>query len=174
MLQKLMQNCTKIKPMSMEIRIVSVGKLQQGYALEGCRMYEERLKHYVKLQIQTVSDVKGQYSEHEKAKVECERLAKAVQGCDQVILLDEGGVRLSSVKMADLFQEKQIRGIKKLGFVVGGASGFTAAFKEEFSSHWRISDLTLPHEMARLILTEQIYRAMTILKGEPYHKGGLG
>jgi len=174
MREKLMQNCTKIKPMSMEIRIVSVGKLQQGYAIEGCRMYEDRLKHYVKLQIQTVPDVKGHYSDHEKAKVECDRLAKALLGCDLVLVLDEGGERISSVKMADFFGALQARGTKKIGFVIGGAAGFTPEFKELFSRHWRISDLTLPHEMARLILAEQVYRAMTILKGEPYHKGGLG
>ena len=169
-----MQNCTKIKPISMEVRIVSVGKLRQAYALEGCRMYEERLKHYIKLQVQAVADVKGQFTEQEKARVECEKVMSALQGCEAVVLLDEGGSRLSSVKVADFFEEFRRTGVKKLAFVVGGASGFTPEFKELYSMHWRISDLTLPHEMARLVLTEQLYRAMTILKGEPYHKVGLG
>lgn len=160
--------------MSLEVWIVSVGKLHQGYAMEGCRMYEERLKHYVKLQIQVVADVKGNYSEQEKARLECDRLKKALQGFDAVVVLDEQGHRLSSVKMAEVLEEHQEKGQKKLAFVVGGASGFTAEFKEAFPKHWRISDLTLPHEMARLILTEQLYRAMTILKGEPYHKAGIG
>lgn len=158
----------------MEIRIVSVGKLQHAYAAEGCRMYEDRLKHYVKLQIQAVSDVKGQYSEQEKARIECERLSKVLLGCDAVVLLDEGGMRLNSVKIAEELLGFQRRSIKKTAFVVGGAAGFTAEFKAEYAKHWRISDLTLPHEMAKLLLTEQLYRAMTIIKGEPYHRAGLG
>jgi len=158
----------------MEIRMVSVGKLQHGYAVEGCRMYEERLKHYVKLEIHSVSDVKGQYSEQEKARLECERLSKLLVGCEAVVVLDEGGIRLSSVKMAEELEGFQIRNTKKIAFVVGGAAGFTPEFKSVYQRHWRISDFTLPHEMARLLFTEQLYRAMTILKGEPYHRAGLG
>lgn len=160
--------------MSIELSIVGVGKLQQKYAIEGCRMYEERLKHYLKLKLIEVPDVKGQYSDQEKARIECERLEKILSPLDAVILLDEHGKRHSSIQLANAFATYQQRNLRRIGLVLGGANGFTAEFKSAYPQHWTLSDLTLPHEMARLVLIEQVYRAMTILKNESYHKPGLG
>ncbi|MDA0929812.1 MAG: 23S rRNA (pseudouridine(1915)-N(3))-methyltransferase RlmH [Bacteroidetes bacterium] len=159
--------------MSIELSIVAVGKLQQKYAIEGCRLYEERLKHYLKLKLIEVADVKGHYSDQEKARIECERMDKILSTLDVVVLLDEHGKRQSSTQLASAIESFQQRNQRKIGLVLGGANGFTAEFKLRYPNHWTLSDFTLPHEMARLVMTEQVYRAMTILKNESYHKAGL-
>ncbi len=154
----------------MKIRIVSVGKDRSGLFEPGVREYASRLEHYCRLELVELSEAPksrgiGQAIEEEGGRI----LGKLKPG-ECCVALDERGKALTSEALADWLGRQQNAG-RDVAFCVGGANGLSAAVKQRADLMLSLSALTLPHRLARLIIAEQLYRAFTILRGEPYHRG---
>lgn len=155
----------------MEITLLTVGKTSTGYINTGIDDYLRRLKHYVPFTMTALPDLrsKGKMSEDAQKEAEGERILAAFKPGDRVVLLDERGAEMDSDGFASLLQKDMASGLKRLVFVVGGPYGFSKAVYARADARMSMSKLTLSHEMVRLFFIEQVYRAMTILRGEPYH-----
>jgi len=155
----------------MKIKVILIGKTGKKFLEEGEKEYLERLKHYVTIERIEIPDIKKQKKlteEQIKAKEGEVILEKIVAG-DLVFLLDENGKEFSSEGFADFLQQKFNQGGKSLVLVIGGPYGFSPEVYAKANGKVSLSKLTFSHQMVRMILFEQLYRAMTILKGEPYH-----
>lgn len=130
--------------------------------------YSKRLKRYVRLEQAELREGGGESAA--ARAVESQALARALEGCDVRVLLDERGTMVSSEEMASALERWGLDGRPHVGFAIGGASGHDVSLRAFCPVHWSLSRLTLPHELARIVLLEQLYRSMTILRGEPYHK----
>ncbi|MDE7402867.1 MAG: 23S rRNA (pseudouridine(1915)-N(3))-methyltransferase RlmH [Muribaculaceae bacterium] len=155
----------------MEILLLVVGKTGIGYVKEGITEYCNRLKRYVPFSILEIPDIKGskglsQAQQKEKEGIE---ILSKLTPADNVVLLDEHGKLYTSIEFSNVLQRLMATGRKRIVFVVGGPYGFSEAVKNRADSLLSLSKMTFNHEMVRLFFTEQIYRAMTILRGEPYH-----
>ena len=128
--------------------------------------YLKRLSHFVKYSITEIKDKRP----HESLEIEGERILKKVNQSSFVCLLDVRGSSLSSRKLARVIEKWQIRGLKEVTLIIGGAEGVSSAVVKRADFSLSLSLLTLTHEMARVVLIEQIYRAYTIIKGYPYQK----
>lgn len=155
----------------MEIVLLTVGKTTTRYINTGITEYLQRLKHYISFNIIDLPDikVKGKISEDAQKSAEGDKILGALKAGDRVILLDERGTQPDSDGFALMLQKQMSSGIKRLVFVVGGPYGFSHAVYNRADAKFSMSKLTLNHEMVRLFFIEQVYRAMTILRGEPYH-----
>lgn len=155
----------------MKITLLAVGKTDKGWIKDGLDIYISRLKHYVPFVTVEIPELKNMSSfTKEQIKVrEGELILKNIQQTDDLILLDERGREYSSMEMAALLQDKMTRGGKDLVFVIGGAYGFSDEVYRRANSRISLSRMTFSHQMIRVIFTEQIYRAFTIMRGEPYH-----
>lgn len=145
----------------MRYRIVAVGALKRGFYQEGCRHYLKRLGAYAKAE---VVEVKARPS----AAQESAALLAAAQGF--VVALDEAGELLSTRQLADKLEALRLGGTSLVSFLIGGAQGHSDALRQAVSALWSLSPLTLPHELARLLLFEQLYRVETLRAGHPYHR----
>ena len=157
----------------MTIKLVCIGKTKEAYAQHGIDDYRKRIRRYVPIDYREVKAGKRRKktpdAEIQQHEYECIRKALTPQDC--VVALDEHGVHYSSVEFADFISRCQMQGtIKTLTFVTGGATGFSRIFLQEAEYVVSLSKMTFPHQLCRLVLLEQIYRAYTILAGEPYHK----
>jgi 23S rRNA (pseudouridine1915-N3)-methyltransferase len=155
----------------MKITFLTVGKTEESYLKEGIDKYVNRLKHYTKLiivEIDELKNTKALTSEQQKAK-EAELILKKILPLDHVILLDENGMQLSSQQFAAYIDKKALVSIANLVFVVGGPYGFDTTVYERANDKLSLSAMTFSHQMVRLFFVEQLYRAFTIIKGEPYH-----
>ena len=155
----------------MKITLLSIGKTEESYLNEGINIYLKRLKHYIKLEITEIPELKntkGLSQDQQKAK-EAELIFKKLTSTDYLILLDERGQELSSIQFADLLNKRMLASTQNLVFVIGGPYGFDNTVYQRANEKLSLSKLTFSHQMVRLFFTEQIYRAFTILKGEPYH-----
>ena len=134
-------------------------------------MYTKRLNHYVKFAITTLADVRNtkNLSAAEQKRMEGEAILRLVTDSDHLMLLDEHGLELRSIEFADLIQRRMSSGVKRLVFVIGGPYGFSDAVYSRSNSKLSLSKMTFSHQIVRAIFTEQLYRAFTILKNEPYH-----
>lgn len=155
----------------MEITLITIGKTATGYVQTGIDDYCRRLKRYVQFSIKYLPDVKnaGKLTEEQQKTAEGELLLSNLSASDYVALLDERGDMPTSMQFADFIQKTMLTGKKRLVFVVGGPYGFSAAVYARADKKISFSKMTFNHEMIRLFFTEQVYRAMTILRGEPYH-----
>lgn len=152
----------------MNIRVIVIGKTSTAYIKEGIDVYLGRLKHYSKLELIEIPD--AHYKEREKQKEkEAEAILKFVKPDDQLFLLDEKGEQYTSRGLAQFFQKKMNAGTKQMTLVVGGAFGFSEKLYDRANGLISFSKMTFSHEMIRVFMLEQIYRAYTILKGESYH-----
>lgn len=156
----------------MKIRLIWTGKTADAYLDEGIAIYQNRLKHYCRFEIQTLPDIKNakSLSKEELKEREGKQLLDALGPQDILVLLDEGGKMCTSPQLADFVQKLLNRG-GTIVFVIGGAYGFSAEVYNRADAKVSLSPLTFSHQMVRLIFAEQLYRAFTILKGEPYHHG---
>lgn len=155
----------------MEIILLTVGKTTVDFVKSGIDEYLKRLKRYVCYKIQTLPDIRqtrGLTPGQQKEK-EGETILQFLSSSDYCILLDERGREYNSVEFASQLQKIMASGKKKAVFVVGGPYGFSKDVYNRADAMLSLSRMTFTHEMIRLFFTEQIYRAMTILKGEPYH-----
>ncbi|MDX9769893.1 MAG: 23S rRNA (pseudouridine(1915)-N(3))-methyltransferase RlmH [Tenuifilaceae bacterium] len=155
----------------MKITILAIGKTNINFVNEGISEYLKRLKRYVKVEIQIIADVKNSknLTAPQLIQKEEELLLNALSSDSYVVLLDEKGKECTSVELSQFVEGKMISGTKEVVFVIGGAYGVSNAIKQRANEQLSMSQLTFSHQMIRLILIEQIYRAMTIIRGEPYH-----
>lgn len=155
----------------MEILLLTIGKTTQKYIIDGIDEYIKRLRRYVQFRIISLPDIRASRAmteDMQKAK-EGESIIGFISSSDLCILLDEKGSSLSSKQFAASLQKMMSSGKKRAVFVVGGPYGFSQEVYERADAMISLSKMTFTHEMARLFFTEQVYRAMTILRGEPYH-----
>ena len=155
----------------MNIKLLAVGKTDNPALQQLIDMYEKRLSYYINFELQLLPDIKNSKSlseEQQKAK-EGELILGNVASSHHLILLDERGKELTSVAFADELQKKMNAGIKQLTFVIGGPYGFSKEVYDRANGKLSLSKLTFSHQMIRLFFVEQLYRAFTILKNEPYH-----
>jgi len=155
----------------LKIELRSIGKTSFPYLIEGISIYEKRLKHYISYQSVIIPDIKNakNLSPAQLKEKEGVALLNKIESGDFVIILDEKGKAYTSVKFAG-FLEKQLQmSHKRIIFIIGGAFGFSDAVYARANSKLALSDMTFSHQMIRLFFTEQVYRACTIIRGEPYH-----
>lgn len=155
----------------MEIELLTIGKTSIRFVEDGIAEYSRRLKHYIPYSIKSLPDVKNA-SKMDQAKqkdAEGEKILDVISNSDFVVLLDERGKQYSSIEFSTFLEKQMISGRRKVIFVVGGPYGFSKPVYDRADSLLSLSKMTFNHEMVRLFFTEQIYRAMTILRGEPYH-----
>ena len=133
--------------------------------------YVERIKHYIPFAIEVIPELKNTkgLSQIEQKEKEGELIVRSLQAGDYVVLLDEHGSERSSMDFAAWMQKKMSAGPKRLVFIVGGPYGFSQSIHQRGNEEISLSRMTLSHQMVRMFFVEQIYRAMTILNGEPYH-----
>jgi 23S rRNA (pseudouridine1915-N3)-methyltransferase len=151
----------------MDITLICTGKTSEKYVTEGVKLYIERLTHYCKFDLIEIEAGKGEESQIRKK--ETENILKRAGEKDFLILLDEKGKEMNSVGFADLINHHRNISTKNLVFVVGGAYGFSEEVYKRANLKIALSKMTFPHQLVRVIFLEQLYRAMTILKGEKYH-----
>lgn len=154
----------------MKITLLLVGKTTDKQLQALIDDYAERLKHYVSFEQKVIPELKNakNMSQAEQKQQEGEMILKTVEQSAMLILLDERGEEYRSIEFAARMQ-KLLQGGKNIYFVVGGPYGFSAAVYQRADKMLSISKMTFSHQMIRLLFTEQLYRAMTILKGEKYH-----
>ncbi len=155
----------------MKITLAVIGKTEAGYIRQGIDEYVKRLQHYVAFDIRYISDVKGtrNMSQAQQQVAEGKALLAILEAGDHVVLLDEHGTERTSTGCSDWLQRRMASGSKRLVFVVGGPYGFSSEVHDRANEEISLSKMTFPHELVRLIFVEQLYRAFTILRHEPYH-----
>lgn len=158
----------------MKISLVCVGKIKEKYLTEGIAEFTKRLTPYCKLETIAIGEEKmpDNPSPAEKEQVlakETERLINAIPANAYVVLLDLQGREITSPQLAELFDSWALAGKSHIAFVIGGAFGYTDALRRRADMRWSFSKLTFTHQMIRLLLVEQIYRAFKISRGEKYH-----
>jgi 23S rRNA (pseudouridine1915-N3)-methyltransferase len=140
----------------MRIAIVAVGRLKDAWVQAGCDEYGKRVRRALPFQIVEAKDDVD--------------LARKIPARHKMWALDERGLQLSSLELADSLRAHMNRGEHGIALVIGGADGLPPALVERADFVWSLGRLTLPHRLARLIVTEQVYRALSIVRGEPYHR----
>lgn len=155
----------------MKIKLLAIGKTDDKNLQQLIATYEGRLKHYIKFELEIIPDLKNvkNLSEAEQKEKEGVLILKRTNPTDQLILLDEKGVMHNSKEFASFMQKKMNSGIKQMVMVIGGPYGFSNAVYQKAQGKISLSKMTFSHQMIRLFVVEQIYRAFTILKNEPYH-----
>ncbi len=153
----------------MKIQIVAIGSVRDRHLREATDGYLDRLSSYVPVE-EIEIDAGTDDDERARKKDEAARLQQAVPEEAVQVALDERGKTPTSESLADWIDERMIAGRKYLSFVMGGAFGLDAEVRKSSAWTFALSKLTMPHELARLVLAEQLYRSLTIVRGEPYHK----
>ena len=155
----------------MKIKLLAIGKTDNRNLHSLIQTYEKRLMHYINFELEIIPDLKNAKNLSEIQQKEKEGLAilKRIQVSDQVILLDDKGKDFTSVGFSNYLQKKMNSGTKQLVFVIGGPYGFSEEIYKKAQGKVSLSKMTFSHQMVRLFIVEQIYRAFTILKNEPYH-----
>lgn len=157
----------------MKVWIVCVGKAR-GTLAEAISGYEERVAHYFPCGFVEVREERSGGDARQVVTAEGERLLARVPSGAELIALTREAQQWSSARLARELRQRLTDGMSDVAFLIGGAYGLSQTVLDTAELHLSLSAFTLPHEMARLVLTEQLYRAGTILRGEPYHKGPLG
>ena len=155
----------------MEICSLSVGKISSDWIKTGIDLFESRIRKYIKYSPIVIPDIKNakSFSRDVLKEEEGKLIINQLLPSDFVVLMDEKGKEFTSREFAEWIQKQMNAGKKRLAIIIGGPFGFSEAVYLRADSKIALSEMTFTHEMAKLILSEQIYRAMSILKGEPYH-----
>ncbi len=154
----------------MQLTIIMIGKTDKSYLKEGINEYIKRIKKHIKVELNIIPDIKNkQLSQKIRKQKEGELILSRLEKTDYVILLDEKGELKSSLEFARFLQNKMNISVKNLVFIIGGPYGFSHDIYKRSNGVIALSKMTFSHQMVRLILLEQIYRANTIIRGEPYH-----
>ena len=155
----------------MKVALVLVGKTVNKHFVELIDEYAGRVKHYIGCDIITIPELKNtkSLSADQQKQQEGELILKQLQGGDHVVLLDEHGKEFRSVEFSTYMEQKMQTVNKRLVFVIGGPYGFSPDVYAKANEKISLSKMTFSHQMVRLIFVEQLYRAMTIMRGEPYH-----
>lgn len=150
--------------------LLTVGKTDVSWVREGLQLYVGRLQHYVKFDLREIPELKGTSAmSEEQIRQKEEAMILREAGNAEIILLDERGNQYRSLEFASWLQDRLNRGGRDICFVIGGAYGFSREVYEKASGKVSLSKMTFSHQMVRTIFAEQLYRAFTIIKGEPYH-----
>ena len=155
----------------MKITLIAVGKTEDKYLIEGIDKYLNRLKHYINFSVLIIPDIKNtkNLTESQQKSKEAELISKQINPTDLVILLDEKGKKHSSVSFSEYLNKQMIGSVQHLVFIIGGPYGFDENIYKRANTSISLSDMTFSHQMVRLFFVEQLYRAFSILKNEPYH-----
>jgi len=155
----------------MNIRLIAIGKTDNKNLQALIDDYARRLSFYIKFDLEVIPDIKNvkNLSESQQKEKEGELILSKIGASDQLILLDENGKSFSSVGFSEELQKKMNSGVKTLAFVIGGPYGFSDAVYAKAQGRISLSAMTFSHQMVRLFFVEQLYRAFTILRNEPYH-----
>lgn len=155
----------------MKIKLLAIGKTDNKALLSLMDEYQQRLKHYIKFEFEVIQDIKNakNLSESQQKEKEGELILSKLQPTDELVLLDENGSQFTSVEFSNFLQKKMNAGTKQLVLVIGGPYGFSEAVYATASGKISLSKMTFSHQMIRVFVIEQFYRAFTILKNEPYH-----
>ncbi|MCB9425461.1 MAG: 23S rRNA (pseudouridine(1915)-N(3))-methyltransferase RlmH [Flavobacteriales bacterium] len=155
----------------MTIRFLVIGKTDSSEITSIIDNYLNRIKHYIRFEYDIIPDIKNvkNLSEAQQKEKEGELILSKIANGDHFILLDERGKKYSSIGYSELLQKKMNSGIKNLIFVVGGPYGFSESVYQRADGKVSLSDMTFSHQMIRMFFVEQTYRALTILRNEPYH-----
>jgi 23S rRNA (pseudouridine1915-N3)-methyltransferase len=155
----------------MKIQLICIGKTDEPYIIQGIDKYLSRLKHYISFKMTVIPDVKNakHLSTTEQKSQEAKLILKHITSADWVVLLDERGEQYSSKNFSNFLNKKAISSVQQVIFVIGGPYGFDESVYARANQQMSLSKMTFSHQMVRLFFVEQVYRAYTILKGEPYH-----
>jgi 23S rRNA (pseudouridine1915-N3)-methyltransferase len=155
----------------MKVILLTVGKTNEINFINSISDYQKRLKFYIPFELIELPELRNtkSLSEEQQKQREGEILLQAIDAADDVVLLDDKGSEFTSMQFSAFMQRKMAGGSKRLVFVVGGPYGFSPAVYSRANGKISLSRMTFSHQMVRLIFVEQLYRAMTILRGEPYH-----
>lgn len=155
----------------MKILLLAIGKTDSRELESLIQNYTKRIGHYLPFELKVIPDVRrsGKTSAEQQKLNEGREILEQVQTTDRLILLDERGKSMSSIEFASHIEGRMLLSDKRLVFVIGGPYGFSQEVYERANEQLSLSRMTFSHQMVRLFVVEQIYRAMTILRGEPYH-----
>jgi len=155
----------------MTIQLLAIGKTDHKMMQELIAEYIKRLGFYIKFELDIIPDLKNakNLSQIQQKEKEGDLILQKISNSDTVVLLDERGKQYDSVAFSDVLQKHMNSGIKKLVFVIGGPYGFSQAVYNRTNAKLSLSKMTFSHQMIRLFFIEQLYRAFTILRNEPYH-----
>lgn len=153
----------------MKIHLLAIGKTKEKYLVKGLDLYQKRLQHYVKFEYTEWAGVKQFSSEFELQKKEADYILSKLGPHDYLVLLDERGQMKSSLEFSKVIESWQMKIRGTVWIVIGGAFGFSDEMKNEAQLQLSLSKMTFTHQMIRLFIMEQIYRAFTIIRGEKYH-----
>ncbi|MBR5076209.1 MAG: 23S rRNA (pseudouridine(1915)-N(3))-methyltransferase RlmH [Bacteroidales bacterium] len=155
----------------MRMKLLTVGKTDIRWVREGLENYVSRIGHYVPFELKEIPELKGTaaLSREQVKNREGELILKQIGSSDEVVLLDERGREMRSLELADWLGERLSHSGRDLVFVIGGAYGFSEAVYARSDGKLSLSKMTFSHQLVRTIFAEQLYRAFTILRGEPYH-----
>lgn len=152
----------------MKINIVCVGKIKETFFTSAIQEYSKRISRFAEINIIEVDEESKQTNLELKSKLEGEKLLSKASGV--IIALDGGGKMLSSPEIAEFIQSKKVQGNSTISFIVGGSNGLSKEVLSKANLVLSFGKITFPHQLFRVVLTEQIYRALTIIEGLPYHK----
>ena len=155
----------------MKLQFWSVGKAHEAYVKDGVEIFTKRISHYYAAEWQIIATPKNSaaLNETELKKKEGEIILNLLQKDDYLVLLDERGKQMKSEDLAKFIEQRANESIKKMVFLIGGAYGVSDEVMQRANYKWSLSPLVFPHQLVRLILAEQVYRACTIIKNESYH-----
>ncbi|PPK95759.1 23S rRNA (pseudouridine1915-N3)-methyltransferase [Nonlabens xylanidelens] len=155
----------------MKITLLAVGKTDDSRIEQLTQMYVDRLGHYINFDLEIIPDLKKtkNLSEDQQKNEEGKLILNKLEKSDFVTILDEKGKKYTSMQFAELINKRSVSGLKRLVFIIGGPYGFSPDVYSRANSKLSLSDMTFSHQMVRLFAVEQIYRAFTILRNEPYH-----
>jgi len=159
----------------LQVKVIAVGKIREKFLLDGIKEYTKRLSAYIRLDMMEIADEpcpeRLSLADEERVKQkEGERILKGIGSQDYVILLDLKGKEFSSIGLSEYMDQLAVNGQSSIVFIIGGSLGVSEPVRQRADYRWSFSQLTFPHPLIRLMLLEQIYRAMKISKSEPYHK----
>jgi 23S rRNA (pseudouridine1915-N3)-methyltransferase len=155
----------------MKIQLWSIGKENDPYIKEGIAIYQKRLQHYVDFELRLIPTVKqaASLSIPELKKQEAKIILDLLQPQDYLLALDEHGKMMTTLQLADFLQQRTNAATRQLVLLIGGAFGLDASILQQAQAKLSLSQLTFPHQLVRLIVTEQLYRAYSVLHNEKYH-----
>ena len=155
----------------MNIELIVIGKTDQQEVASLVEQYAKRVNHYCKFTVTTIADVKNtrNMAPSRQKQLEGEMILRLISEGDWVVLMDERGRQFTSMEYASWLQKRMLSGVKRLAIVIGGPYGFSEEVYQRANEKISLSKMTFSHQIVRAIFTEQLYRAFTILKNEPYH-----
>ena len=155
----------------MKVKLIVIGKTKSEFLLDGENEYQKRLKHYCKFSELIIPNIKkaSKLSKEVLKEKEGKLILESIKNNDYIILLDDKGLALTSIEFSEFLNKKMVSSTNELVFIVGGAYGFSESLYKRANTKLRLSKMTFSHQMIRLLFKEQLYRALTILKGEKYH-----